>query len=177
MEGDEHIWLSLEHAVILCERIEDELSALDPANTTIYEANKKKYIDSLRELDTKYKSLISAAPRDMIIICDRFPFRYLLRDYGIKHVAAFEGCSAESEASFDTIAMLTGKLKELNSPIIFTVQGGIKDIATTVIANSGVSPVEVEQLHAMQAVSDVENSSYIGIMEENLNKLAKALTK
>ncbi len=175
--GDEHIWLSLKNAVIACERIEDELSRLDPAHAELYEKNKNDYIESLRELDARYKELIAAAPRDTVIICDRFPFRYLLRDYGIKHYAAFEGCSAESEASFQTIALLSEKVKQLQPHKLFIVKGGMNDLAEAVIRNSKLPSVQIDQLNAMQAVKDLSTSSYYAMMENNLKKLYSALSK
>ena len=39
---------------------------------------------------------------------------YLANDYGIEYYAAFPGCSAESEASFETIAFLAEKIKEVS---------------------------------------------------------------
>ena len=47
----------------------------------------------------------------------RFPFRYLIEDYGLTYYAAFIGCSAETEASFETIAFLSEKIDELNLKI------------------------------------------------------------
>ena len=46
-----------------------------------------------------------------LLFADRFPFRYLAEDYGIKYFAAFSGCSAETEASFETVEFLTEKVR------------------------------------------------------------------
>lgn len=38
-EADEHVWLSLKNAEILCRETADQIAALDPDNTESYSAN------------------------------------------------------------------------------------------------------------------------------------------
>ena len=113
-----------------------------------------------------------------MLFADRFPFRYLADDYGLTYFAAFTGCSAESEASFATIAFLAGKIDELNLPAVLTIEGGNHKIADTVIATASNPDRKVLTMNSMQSVTaeDVENGmTYLSMMEENLTVLKEAL--
>ena len=113
-----------------------------------------------------------------VLFGDRFPFRYMTDDYGLTYYAAFTGCSAESEASFETIAFLAGKADELNLPAVLTIEGGNHKIADTVIAASSKADRKVLTMNSMQSVTadDVKNGmTYLSMMEENLNVLKEAL--
>ena len=112
-EYDEHVWLSLKNASILCRAIEEAIASIDPANAAVYEENLKNYQDSLHSLDVSYQEAVDASALKTLLFGDRFPFRYLTDDYGLTYYAAFVGCSAETEASFETITFLTGKVDEL----------------------------------------------------------------
>ena len=105
-EKDEHVWLSLKNAKILCKKIADNLSEIDPQNKNVYSANVSTYIKKLSALDEEYKKMVNGSNRKIVLFGDRFPFRYLVDDYGLDYYAAFVGCSAETEASFETVAFL-----------------------------------------------------------------------
>ncbi|MFR2692256.1 MAG: metal ABC transporter solute-binding protein, Zn/Mn family [Enterocloster bolteae] len=48
----------------------------------------------------------------MIVVADKFPFRYFADEYGLSYRAAFSGCSGDTEPSARTIAYLIDKVKE-----------------------------------------------------------------
>lgn len=177
-EKDEHVWLSLKNAKILCSAIKDELCDIDPDNSSVYAENEKKYEEELTVLDDAYASAVSSAPKKTILFGDRFPFRYLVDDYGIDYYAAFVGCSAETEASFETITFLAKKVDELNLSTVLTIEKSDGKIAKTIIDNTKNKNQQVLKLDSMQSTTsdDVKNgASYLSIMEENLNVLKEAL--
>ena len=100
IEYDEHVWLSIKDSMIICEKIKDELVKLDGDNLDIFERNLKVLNVKLEELDNEYKYAVDFAKNKTLVFGDRFPFRYLVDDYGLDYYAAFAGCSAETEASF-----------------------------------------------------------------------------
>ena len=177
-EKDEHVWLSLKNAKILCKAIADNLSEIDPQNKDIYSANVSAYIKKLSALDEEYKKMANASIRKVVLFGDRFPFRYLADDYGLDYYAAFVGCSAETEASFETIAFLSKKTDELRLPCVLTIEGVNHKIADTVVANTSAKNQKVLTMDSMQATtsSDVKNgATYISVMEKNLDVLREAL--
>ena len=179
VENDEHIWLSLKNTVRLVSAIAQSLSKVDTANSSIYMANAAVYNGNLWVLDKEFASAISGAENKTILFGDRFPFRYLVDDYGIKYYAAFVGCSAESEASFETVAFLANKMDSLALPAIFTIDGSDGKIARAILEASKKSkgtPVLV--LNSMQSVTDEQIKAgvdYLSIMRDNLEVLKKAI--
>ena len=125
-ENDEHVWLSLRNAVTLTDALSENIQEIDPANKEDYVENAGKYVDELNDLDGRYELTVSKGKRQAILFGDRFPFRYMADDYGLTYYAAFVGCSAESEASFETITFLAQKVDELKLPVILTIEGRSK---------------------------------------------------
>lgn len=177
-ELDEHVWLSLENAKELVGVIAEALKTVDGENAGLYSANAKAYVEKLDELDEKYEDAVEAGSLNTILVADRFPFRYLVDDYDLKYYAAFVGCSAETEASFETITFLAKKVDELSLHTIFTIENSDKKIAETVVANTKSKDQTISELNSMQSVTsqDVANgASYLSIMEANLEALKEAL--
>ena len=175
-EYDEHIWLSLKKAQSSVSAICDILCETDSANAEVYKANADTYNAELNELDGKYETLMSDAKRNTILVADRFPFRYMAEDYGIEYFAAFPGCSAESEASFETITFLIEKTKELSLPCILTIEKSDGKLADTISRETGV---KVLTLGSCQSVTQAEADgglTYISVMENNLTTLTEALS-
>ena len=177
-EYDEHVWLSVKNAEILCTEIASQLGALDPANKEIYSANLNAYLEKLSILDEQYQSAVDCATQKTVLFGDRFPFRYLVDDYGLNYYAAFVGCSAETEASFETITFLAGKVDELKLQAVLTIEGKEHRIAETIVSNTKDQNQSVLTMDSMQATTstDVQNgATYLSIMEQNLSVLKQAL--
>lgn len=176
-EYDEHVWLSLRNTAKLCGNIRDALIAADPDGKEVYSANANAYIAKLNALDQKYQSTVDAAPVKTLLFGDRFPFRYMADDYSISYYAAFVGCSAETEASFETIAFLANKVSELGLNHVMTLEGSDGKIAQTIISTAG-SNADILSMDSMQSctMKDVKAGvTYLSIMEKNLEVLTQAL--
>ena len=177
-EYDEHVWLSLKNAKTLCSAISSVLQQIDPDNKDTYAANASAYIKKLSALDADYQAAVNAAACKTVLFGDRFPFRYLAEDYGLRYYAAFAGCSAESEASFETISFLAGKVDELNLPCVLTIEGVQHKIAETIVRNTAAKNQKVLMMDSMQSTTskDAANgTTYLSVMERNLSVLKEAL--
>ena len=178
VEYDEHVWLSLKNASILVGAISEAIAKADSANAATYRANASAYIDKLNALDKEYSDMVSSASRNVVLFGDRFPFRYLTDDYGLVYYAAFVGCSAESEASFETIMFLAGKVDENSLPVVLTIEGKDHKIAETIISNTATKDQKILSMDSMQTttITDVKNgTTYISVMENNFEVLKEAL--
>ncbi|MCC8122321.1 MAG: metal ABC transporter substrate-binding protein [Oscillospiraceae bacterium] len=177
-EYDEHIWLSLRNAETLCTYITAQLSALDAAHAAEYEANCAAYLEELQALDQAYLDMTRAAPVRTVLFCDRFPFRYLVDDYELDYYAAFAGCSAETEASFETVAFLAEKIDALGLEYVLVTENSDRSIAETVIGATAARDQEILALDSMQSVttSDLASTTYLSRMEGNLDVLRQALS-
>lgn len=177
-ETDEHVWLSLKNAKMLVRVISKALQELDPDNKDIYAANADAYVKKLSALDAEYQAAVDAASNKTILFGDRFPFRYLVDDYGLRYYAAFVGCSAETEAGFETISFLAKRVDEWKLPCVLTIEGAQHKIAETVVRNTTAKNQRVLTMDSMQSTTskDVKNgTTYLSVMEKNLSVLKEAL--
>ena len=164
--------------MIVCADLESEIEKLDAENKDTYKSNLNNYIAELKKLDEEYKNVVNAAARKVLLFGDRFPFRYMVDDYGINYFAAFKGCAAETEASFKTIKFLADKLSEENLPYVMKIERSDDKIARAVIENSSKKDATIETMYSIQAVSSDEikkGETYLTYMKKNLEVLKKVL--
>ena len=158
-EYDEHVWLSLKNVKTLCSSIADALCEIDSKNADLYKKNLNEYTKNLDALDKEYQQAVNSAKYDTLVFGDRFPFRYMVDDYSLKYYAAFVGCSAETEASFETIKFLANKVDELGVTTVLTIENPKHKIAQTVVENTKEKNQKILALNSMQSVTsdDVKN--------------------
>jgi len=174
-EYDEHVWTSLKNVIQIVPSLTDTLCELDEANAAFYRANCNDYLANLQALEAEYAAAIGSAARKTLLFADRFPFRYLADDYGLTCFAAFSGCSAETEASFETITMLVDTVKAQKLPFVLMIEGSDGSVADTVSRQSGA---EIRVLNSCQSVSadDIaKGTTYLSIMNDNLEVLKEVL--
>lgn len=177
-EYDEHVWLSLKNAKLLCSYIAQQLALIDEANAQRYTNNADAYIAKLDALDAEYQTAVDSARVKTVLFGDRFPFRYLVDDYGLAYYAAFIGCSAETEASFETVAFLAEKVDELELHSVLTIEGAGHRIAETIIGNTAEKDQAILTMDSMQSTTSADaanGATYLSIMQSNLDVLKTAL--
>ena len=177
-EYDEHVWLSLVNAQLMVDSIYQNICKIDPENKDYYESNKNDYVKKLSELNSDLADSLNTAKYSTLMFADRFPFLYLLKDHGIDYIAAFTGCSTESDAGVKTILNLADNLNTLELPAVIVIESSNNTIASTVIAESGRENVSILTLNSCQTItkSQIENGlSYIDIMENNIKNIKIAL--
>ena len=178
-EYDEHVWLSLKNAVRITESISHALQTIDPDNAVVYAENSAEYMRKLFSLDDEYAEAVKNASGNTLLFGDRFPFRYMTDDYDLHYYAAFVGCSAESEASFETITFLSGKVDELGLKCVLTIEGKDHSIAETIVQNTESKDQKVLTLDSMQSVTSNDIAAgvtYLSVMNSNLEVLKEALS-
>ena len=177
-EYDEHVWLSLKNAVIFVNEIASALGKIDKENASAYESNAKDYIGKLSALDNQFEEAVAAATTKTLLFGDRSPFRYLVDDYGISYYAAFVGCSAETEASFETIVFLSGKVDELGLTAILKIESSDGSIAQTIKNNTNGKNQKILTMDSLQSATKNEyvvGRTYLKVMQDNLAVLTEAL--
>lgn len=177
---DEHIYLSIDNACTAVSRLASELCRIDPDNKDIYLKNSMEYTIKLKNLSNSLSADLDAIPEEerFMLFADRFPFVYLLSDYGVHYAAAFEGCTTDVDADFDTVIRLIHEADEHDVKYIAVTESSDKALAKTVISSTKAKNQGILTLNSMQAVtySQIANgASYISIMEKNLNTVRTAL--
>lgn len=178
IEYDEHVWLSVKKAKTLVGAIKDAICKVDADNAKTYESNATAYIEKLSDLDTQFEDAIKEATKKTVLFGDRFPFRYMVDDYGLKYYAAFVGCSAETEASFETITFLANKVDELGLSKVLVLENSDQKIAETIIQNTKEKNQEIVVMDSMQGVTaeDIANgATYLESMKKNLEAIRQTV--
>lgn len=171
-EVDEHFWMSPREMRAAALALADKMCEIIPEKRDEIKEKTKNYAQRLESLDGQYRAELDGKDGKFAVVADRFPFAYLARDYDIEYIAAFDGCSAESEASFETVKALADALRVRGLSYVVITETGDKGLADTVISSAGVQ-AQVLTLDSMQQVSDPQNADYIKAMEENLTVLKK----
>ena len=177
-EYDEHVWLSLKNSALFVDKIADALKKADSQHADAFQANADAYQNKLNELDKQYQDAVDKASVKTLLFGDRFPFRYLTDDYKLDYYAAFVGCSAETEASFETITFLSGKADELQLKAIMQIETSDGAIAKTVRDNTKTKDQTILTLDSLQSVTSERaknGETYLSIMTANLDILKEAL--
>ncbi|MCL2631004.1 MAG: metal ABC transporter substrate-binding protein [Firmicutes bacterium] len=178
---DEHVWLSLRFARVFVSAIENEISKLDPSNKSVYKANADAYIQKLYDLDNEYEEAVgkdSGRGKDKILLADRFPFMYLVDDYGIKWDSAFSSCSTDTAITPQNRNRLEGVVNGLGLDVILILENSTTGALAGEIVGATVA-TKVRVISAMQIVSKnaikANNLTYLSIMKANLTVLKEAL--
>lgn len=175
---DEHVWLSLKNAAVFYEAICESLTEINPEKASLYRENRDRAVEEIKALDEDYAAAVAEADQHTVLFGDRFPFLYLFKDYHLDYYAAFPGCSAETEADFETIIFLADKVDELGLKSIAQIETSDGGIAETIRKTTKNKDQQILTFNSIQAVTaeDVENGAdYLSMMRDNLNVLKKAL--
>lgn len=175
-EYDEHIWTNPKNAILLVQKIAEKLSNIKNEEASSYNKNANQYVARLKKIDQDFREVVKNAKKKELIFGDRFPFLYFVREYGLSYVAAFPGCSEQTEASSSTIAQLVNKARESNVKVILKIELTSDKIAQT-IANE-LEDARVQEFSAAHSISDEDfrkGVTYADLMEKNIKTLSEAL--
>ena len=182
IEYDEHIWLSIVNMIYITNAINTQLCAIYPDKAEEYTENTTDYVASLQTLNQEYETTIgnsneTESKNNTLIVADRFPFRYLVKDYNLNYYSVFSGCSAETEASFEQLGMIISKTDELDVDYLLQLETSNGTIADTVIANSNNTNRTKLIISSIQSTTttQAQSTSYLQLMQSNLSILQTAL--
>lgn len=175
-EYDEHVWTSPENAALMTERISEALCALMPEQRELFRENTKHYVDELTAIQRNMEKTVLESELDTLIFADRFPFRYLTESLGLHHLAAFSGCSSDTEPALSTIYRLTEKAKEISAPVILTAEFSNGYSASVIASETGTVVRTLHSCHNVSREDFSDGVTYSALMEKNLEVLKEALT-
>jgi zinc transport system substrate-binding protein len=156
-EYDEHIWTSPKNAVRMINYITDALKKTDSLSADKYEKNAAAYTAQIEQVDSDIQAVVDASETKLLVVADRFPFRYLADEFGLNYRAAFSGCSSESEVSAGTLAYLIDTVEEKGIQYVYYIE----------LSNQAVAKAVSEHFEA--------GITYLQLMQNNLENLKKGL--
>ena len=169
IEYDEHIWTSPVNAMKLVDVIGDTLAQADPAHADIYHQGAASYKKELEEIDAGFREVCANRKRNMIVMGDKFPFRYLADEYQLDYRAAFSGCSSDTEPSAKTIAYLIDKVKEEQIPAVYYLE------LSSIGEETGAEPLLLHSCHNVTRAQFDAGITYAGLMRQNIENLRKGI--
>lgn len=175
IEYDEHVWTSPVNAMTLVKEICAVLSAADSENAPYYEENRDIYLKKLEQLDAEFRDVTAKRKRSMIIVGDKFPYRYLADEYGLSYRAAFSGCSTDTEPSAKTIAYLIDKIRAEQIPVIYYLELSSHRVSEIISEETGAVPLLLHSCHNVTRKEFDDGVTYLDLMEQNVINLRKGL--
>ncbi len=174
-EYDEHVWTSIKNAKTISSEIGKAMISKDSDNEEYYRKNLKSFLSELDSLDKDYENAVKKAKNTTLIFGDRFPFRYLFEDYGLKYYAAFPGCSTESDVSAKNMMFLIDKVKAESLPVVYYIEFSARKIADTISSETGAEPLLFHSCHTISKEDFDNGITYIDLMKKNLDNLKRGL--
>lgn len=174
-EVDEHVWTTPKNAIKIIDNIEAKISAIKPAQQTVFKQNAAKYKKQLQKIDADFRAVVKNARQREMIFADRFPFRYFSAEYGIKYYAAFSGCAEKTEATSKTIAFLVQKVKQRQLKYILKIELSDGRGAEAVARESGAKIKEFNSAHNISQADFERGLTYAQIMRQNVLVLKQVL--
>ena len=175
IEYDEHIWTSPVNAMKLVDVIGDTLAEADPAHADTYHQGAENYKKELEEIDSGFREVCANRKRNMIVMGDKFPFRYLADEYQLDYRAAFSGCSSDTEPSAKTIAYLIDKVKEEQIPAVYYLELSSHRVAEIIGEETGAEPLLLHSCHNVTRAQFDAGVTYVQLMRQNIENLRKGI--
>lgn len=175
IEYDEHIWTSPVNAMKLTKIICQVLTELDGSHADVYRQNTELYLKELAEIDDGFRQVGTDRKRNMIVVGDKFPFRYLAEEYGLDYRAAFSGCSTDTEPSAKTIAYLIDKVKTEEIPVVYYLELSSHRVSEIIGEETGAVPLLLHSCHNVTRAQFDAGITYAELMKQNVENLRKGL--
>jgi zinc transport system substrate-binding protein len=174
-EMDEHVWTAPANAIEIVKKLNASISKLDGAHAEEYQKNADAYMKELSDLDQSFRDVIDHADRKEIIVGDRFPFLYFIKEYGLTYYAAFPGCAKDTEADPKTIAFLINKVKADQIPVIFHIELSNQQMSRSIAEATGAKERQLNSIHNVTQKDFDAGVTYVDLMRQNVKTLKEAL--
>lgn len=174
-EYDEHIWTSPKNASAMVRALADALCDIDPDGAEAYRAAAADYAAQIDGVGAELAAIVEGAARRELVFADRFPFLYLVRDYGLDYVAAFPSCTADTEPTPQTMLDLIQRVAQDKIPVIYTIELSTQAVARAVAEETGA---DIRELHSMQTVTQDQfdaGETWVSLMEKNVGAIREGL--
>lgn len=175
IEYDEHIWTSPVNAQGIVKIISRTLEEAAPEEKDRFRANTDAYLAELKTLDKRFREVASKGRNHMIVVADKFPFRYFADEYGLSYRAAFSGCSTDTEPSARTIAYLIDRIRQDRIPAVYYLELSSHRTAEIISEETGAAPLLLHSCHNVTRRQFDEGITYLQLMNQNVENLRRGL--
>jgi ABC-type Zn uptake system ZnuABC Zn-binding protein ZnuA len=170
-----HLWLNPEYAMSYATIARDELTRLDPANTSTYEKNAAALLKKLEALDQAIKEAVKTIPqnnRRLLTYHDSWP--YFARRYGFQVIGAAQP-SDFSDPSPREVARLIEQIRKEKVPALFGSEVFPSPVLEQIARETKSRYIDKLRDDELPGKPGEAKHSYIGMMLENLTIMFEAL--
>lgn len=172
---DEHVWTSIGNAILISEAIRDELTSMFPTSSNEINRNAGKFISELITLKDDMTETVQNSGKKTLVVADRFPFLYMMKELGLDYYAAFSGCTSKTEISLATVNYLIDIVQRENVDTILTIEFSDLITARAISDETGCGIMTLYSCHNVSREDYKNGITYIDLMRHNLEVLKKAL--
>jgi ABC-type Zn uptake system ZnuABC Zn-binding protein ZnuA len=175
-EGDPHFWLDPNNVIKYVQNIQDGLSQVDPAGSSVYSANAERYIGDLQNLDGWIKAKVQLIPATRrLLVTNHETFGYFAERYGFTLVGAIvPSITSGAAPSAQELAALINQINSSGAPAIFLETGANPQLADQIASETGVKVVTDLYTHSL-STPDGPAATYIDMMKYNVSAIVEAL--
>lgn len=174
-ESDPHIWLNLENAVTMIEKVTGALCEKSPENADIFNANAEALKAEILEIDQAFLQTVQAAGEKTVVFGGRFAYRYFTERYGLHYKTVYDSCSTDVEPSAKTVADVTEYMKQNGIRYIYHEELADPKVASSIAEATGAELLEFSTGHNLSKSEFESGTTFADIMRRNLLNLKKGL--
>ena len=172
---DPHIWLNPIYAKVMVDNILEAIVEKDPDNSDFYTANAELYKQSLDKLDADIAQAVNSAPEKTLVFGGRFAYAYLINQYHINYISAYEGCSSHDEPSVQSIVNVVEFIKSNDIKVIYHEELSDPKIAKSLAEQTGAGLLVLNTVHTLTTEEMEQGLTYIDMMYKNLENIKEGL--
>ena len=168
---DSHIWLNPQNAIIMLDNCLEAFCKIDPQNSEYYKQNAENYKKEILELDQKIEKLAQNAKRNELAFAGEFAYTYFIDRYNFKFISVYNNCGEGQEPSIAKVKSVIDYINNHKIPIVFYEELSEGSVARMIDSETKAKSAVLYSLHN----GDVDEDSYITLMEKNYKVLEEAL--
>lgn len=175
-QPDPHVWGTAKNAILMVNKIRDELILLSPEDQAIFNKNAEKLTQDLKKLDRWIQQQISTIPPNQRkLVTTHDAFQYYANAYGLEVIGTLIGISTEEQPSAKTVKDLATAIQKAGVSAIFAETTINPKLITTVAEESGVK-LAPEQLYSDSiGAPGSQGDTYIKMLVKNTKTIVEAL--
>ena len=174
---DPHFFTNPVYAQIAVKEICEVLCRLDPKNESFYRDNTKWYLTWLSELDESIREIVKKKTRDEVVFGGRFAFYHFMKEYNIKYIAAFDGCSAEADPGIARLYEIITEMQEKDIKIVYHEELSDPVTAKFIADETGAKLMLLHSCHNITKDEMKIGVGYLDLMKKNIASLERGLNR
>jgi ABC-type Zn uptake system ZnuABC Zn-binding protein ZnuA len=170
-----HLWPDPVHAMQYARLVRDALIQLDPGGRAVYEANTKKFLAQLQDLDDAIGRAVRTVPennRRLLTYHDSWP--YFARRYGFEVIGAVQP-SDFADPSPREVARLIDQLQQEKVPAVFGSEVFPSPVLEQIAREGKTAYIDKLRDDDLPGLPGEARHSYVGMMLENMETMLTAL--